>query len=387
LLSLFCNATFRLFLHNHPSFLQLCASPIVAQETFETSDEAAATLLAGLARASHEDWISSIFEDAHPTRQIAWEMKRLGTVDEIQDTLRRNALLSRVRNSGTLASGILHALDHFSTHPGQIKPSQRRTVSYFDVLTEIDQDSPEWNVKDTLLFLERALPQRRDRVRRSQLIRRAIDSGAVDYGTWRHYLNVLQAWNIGVSRSVNAPTDSVFVFPEVQPIPLATGRIEDCTAPVEVDLTERAWIGPLTQIAWHPEQLTWDTIAIARGRLSARIPGYHNSSAEASELLLKELSQVVVDQHQGRVKRWLYLSMDSLRKNGPIGGAILSGVASLAVGWRAEHALPLAVAALLTSRAVIERFVDIIKSGDKRRTSDAIRTFGLYYRLRPFTNG
>jgi hypothetical protein len=267
ILTLFNNPDFRQFVDAFPDFFSLRSRP--ATEFDKIGSEQLATVLNGLGRALGQGWFSSTFENVEVVRDIA---KKFASVTNEEDAIRAcNSLLRNLPQERV--SGLLYGVRHFCSVPDRVTSCKDSGSFYDTVLAEaenrlIREGASTDLIKSTLRFVEK-YPDK-ERHRRTPAIIALHEAGLGNAANRVAYFNIIQAWNIGVSNTLQAHRDEAPAFDIVDPLPLYFGQFREATLETNITLADQEVLEGVSTTNWHPAQLTWETIRRIRGDETCR---------------------------------------------------------------------------------------------------------------------
>lgn len=258
-LELFANPGFFRFISRCPDFFRLVASPQIAADEFKTQG-ALAVVGAGLARARRPGWISSLFKSPRITKDVADKFASVKSKGEAQAFFRKQHTIMAVSNTDRLyLRGMFCALKHFTVGVGsdQVESSEEKSRSFLDILNTlegVDYPAVARSIKSTIKFAMGSHA-------RSTILKQW--RGTVTGPQRRLYLNIVQAWNLNVSRSVHADYDSAYIFRGTFPLPMYFGELDQIVAPVG-QVGDDELFRNVEKLQWHPRDIEWAQIAQVR---------------------------------------------------------------------------------------------------------------------------
>jgi hypothetical protein len=317
LLGLFMQTEFCDFIKGEEGgeFLTLWARPT---ERLDLGTVALAVIASGLGRSLDDDWNSSSFEDPETVRVVAKAFQGLKSEVAAAELLRGRGNLARFleeyreSDSDSLA-GMLKALEYFLGRPSQVHVSEQKSTSYFDVLEEdreklASEGTDVAELDDVLRFVinDVAKDLRKKRYLRTPAILELENRGLESPENRRRYHTVVQAWNIGVSNTVNADYDSVATFRDVDTLPLLHGNVTELSIPATVSVSDVEIFEslPLLRTDWSPATISWSTIKEVRRECSKQIMEFQDSRSAADNTeqfgsLIAAISAVVSRRGEG----------------------------------------------------------------------------------------
>lgn len=388
LLWLFSQADFRIFLEQNPSFFRLVGRPT---DKLDLGTEKLAIVGAGLGRSLNESWISSTFDPPQVTTEFAEAFKGLKNEGEARWALTnqkgpfKKLVESYSGPEKDLLAGMVQALYHFAVRvPDKVEPPQEKakSLSYYEVLQKARDEHGLDMVSNTLSFVENNAA---NKYQRSPAVVAFENAGLDHDGNRVKYLNVIQAWNMGVSSTVNAEYDSVFSFRQVYPLPLLLGPISEFTDEIPASIGDRDLFESIDRVTWHPADLSWLTVAEVTDKCCQKILAYQDSiggpKSEANfRALVSSVSSVVARQVMPaqKILDWMEINCESTRYFAGVLGHVPSGEdSSKELLSTLENIGEMAAETIRTLKAA-KKLSEWIKAA---RTAEAIQTFAIRYNI------
>jgi hypothetical protein len=305
---LFSDAQFRAFVDRDLDFLRLVSRPT---DRFSAHSEKLGVIESGLARVS-EEWNSSTFSSPELHLVLAKHLRSKRPKDESHfkslfgyNGANIDQIIPEFRNEEQkqLVHGMFSALYYFCSHPQCVEPfTNENWLSYFDILkvAESKSDNGEWRaeLQDLIKFIENNT-NKENRGKRTPPINKLTTDGLDNPQNLTRYMNILQAWNVGVARSVNPIRQSGYYFPTAIPFPFLFGDVSEVS--MRVNGSDQELFKDVERRKWHPQQLEWQTVAQIRGECTAEILDYQTdpSRPETWKKLLDAITKIVIRRREG----------------------------------------------------------------------------------------
>lgn len=337
-LRLFGNVHFLRFIRqdSNKGFLRLVAQP-------ESPDNAGRFSIAteGLRRAARPGWLSSTTESPEPIVAMASAILDAGKIDvqqQLADSSRGpGAVLKLWPQCEPLLRGMLIAVNHFSSEGGgpALPTPPGRSLSFYEVLqqeAERQQSAVPVAYREyierTIEFVDRSIEDPAQRGRRSLVYQRlnTRDWPRDQQIVWH---TIVHAWNCAVEETLMKPEAagrgetsqgaSIGSLPLSAPVGLYRNRVTDLLVPLGASSEKlvASSVGrrrvPLS-VAWHPAELSWETIAAAVDRTPVEREDFQRAlcsdsadrKAAAAEELVRALTPHVAPRVANPVDPWIW---------------------------------------------------------------------------------
>jgi hypothetical protein len=277
-----------------------------------------AVIAAGLGRSLEDDWDCSSFDDRNTVKTVARAFKGVKSADMASELLRGNGKLARFLeeyrgDDKDCLEGMLKSLEYFLTRAAHVHTSEEKSTSYFEVLEKdreilFSKNVATPDLDDVLTFVKREVARGDEKKRyfRTPAILELENRGLENPVNRRRYHTITEAWNLGVSNTVNANYDSIAAFRDVDPLPPLHGALTEFTFPGVVSVSDEEIFQslPLLKAEWSPETISWYTIGEVRKECRKEIIEFQESTSTPDatgpfEKLVAAISAVVSRRGEG----------------------------------------------------------------------------------------
>ena len=264
-LRLFSDPEFRAFTAAHPDFIRLVAKP---SPLVETGSERTSSVSSGLARIKDlgEAYFSDTFYSRNTMLHVVDLFRGIRNEKDLENIFSPRGRFSQFVNEYAqedkpLLSGLFHCLAHFFFNqnvPVTTPRARQKSTSYHQELEKVYEalDAGQVDLKETLGGTLKLANTTKEKYKQTLVTHKlpnatefVILTGQVSF--------IIQAWNVAVSLTIGADTDSAYCFRQAFPIPVYAGTTTQCTTLVTRVASEDEPSLTFAQFGWHPSTLRW----------------------------------------------------------------------------------------------------------------------------------
>lgn len=285
-LRLFSDPEFRAFTAAHPDFIRLVAKP---SPLVETGSERTSSVSSGLARIKDlgEAYFSDTFYSRNTMLHVVDLFRGIRNEKDLENIFSPRGRFSQFVNEYAqedkpLLSGLFHCLAHFFFNqnvPVTTPRARQKSTSYHQELEKVYEalDAGQVDLKETLGGTLKLANTTKEKYKRTLVTHKLPNATEIGHPDRTKYLLIIQAWNVAVSRTIGADTDSAYCFRQAFPIPVYAGTTTQCTTLVTRVASEDEPSLTFAQFGWHPSTLRWATLSKIRKECSKEIAEFQDA--------------------------------------------------------------------------------------------------------------
>jgi len=284
-LDLISDDDFKEFIKVPGEFLELRSSSLAGQ-----SDTKVGRVLAGLARATVEGWVSSAFENDDCIKRYAnavLDFSQGGDLRELHGSQLPESLSEALKSPQSTSDkrrlrAVHDAVRIFLELPDKcIQPSSGKETNYLEVLQEVADgtyrsgnsdlasvsEPQQADIEGLIEDIKKLVPKETDRLRRSKY-RAALAERMSEVVSRMRWNTVVQAWNCALSRSLGTPCTSIAPLENAIELGLYVESPTEVQPRVAVDKDGKKCEVPLWQdnlaeikpVPWDPYFMGWNDV-------------------------------------------------------------------------------------------------------------------------------